>query len=68
MDLERLANIVGRPEFDGVPLGSSLVDDIGLDSLELIEIVLLLEDHTGKDLDPGLIESVRTVRDLLEWF
>lgn len=52
----RIAEVVGVP-VGRVEHGSSLLDDLGLDSLALTEvIVLLLVDLDMSSLEPGLAE------------
>lgn len=45
---------------------SLLSDDLGLDSLDQIELLLDLEDKTGIYYNPGLLDGVKTVGDLLQ--
>lgn len=68
MNQADLARLVGPPELEKVPLSTLLVEELGLDSIALIEIVVVLEDFTGADAAPELIESTRSAGDLLAWF
>jgi acyl carrier protein len=43
----------------------SLVDDLAADSLDLADLVVALEAELGVELDPALIDRVRTYGDLL---
>lgn len=42
---------------------SKIVDDLGADSLDLIEIVLALEAHFGCDIKDAEAEKITTVQD-----
>lgn len=42
-----------------------LVDDLGIDSLDAIEIVLALEGHYGKELEGEDLEDLKTVSDVV---
>jgi acyl carrier protein len=43
-----------------------LVDDLGADSLDAIEIIMALEDHYGKELDEISVQDIRTVGDIVD--
>jgi len=49
-----------------VVLEARLVDDLGADSLDAIEIIMALEDHFGKELDDIDVESLQTVGDVVD--
>jgi acyl carrier protein len=54
----RIARVL-RVEEDQIAPGTSLVDDLDADSLDLVELMLDLKDEFGIDVDDG------TTRDLL---
>ncbi|MGY4730878.1 acyl carrier protein [Burkholderia pyrrocinia] len=41
-----------------------LLDDLAMDSLEVIELAMELEEHWGVELDRDQLSSVLTVRDV----
>lgn len=43
-----------------------LIDDLGADSLDSMEIVMQLEEKFGVSIDDGELEQCRTVKDLCE--
>jgi len=47
-----------------VQADASLVEDLGADSLALVQIVLALEERFEIDIPDGALEKMRTVRDL----
>ncbi len=51
----------------GVPIlpGSLLLDELALDSLDLVAVILDLQDRFQVEIDPDEITDLRTVDDLL---
>ena len=45
---------------------ASLVDDLGVDSLDVVEYVMALEDEFGVELPEGDLEEASSVGDLLD--
>lgn len=46
---------------------SNLKDDLGLDSLDLVETIMELESHLGKNFDDGdILDNAITVKDLID--
>ncbi len=50
-------------EGDNVTMDSKLSDDLGLDSLDTVEVTLGLEEKFGIDIDDSELEDVETVGD-----
>lgn len=50
-----------------VEMDSRLVEDLGADSLEILEITLALNDYFGIELPEAELSSVRTTGDLCRW-
>jgi len=50
-----------------VELDSRLVDDLGLDSLDLVSASLAIEDRWGVRLEDEDLAGIRTVRDAIAW-
>lgn len=64
----RLARLVtGRTgrQVDTLELDMSLTRDIGLDSLDMVELALAVEDEFGIPLSDEQMANVRTVRDVV---
>ena len=53
-----------NPESIGVE--KFLDEDLGLDSLDMVEIINSLEDHIDKKVDPNLFKDARAVQDLVD--
>ena len=43
-----------------------LFDDLGLDSIDAVDLVVVLQDYTGKKMAPAEFKSVRTIGDVVE--
>ena len=43
-----------------------LEDDLGLDSLDMVELINCLKDYIGEKVDPGLFKNARTVQDVVD--
>ena len=51
---------------DDVTLEDHLIDDLGADSLDLIEIVMLIEDEFGVSIPDDIAENINTVQDIVD--
>lgn len=56
-------NFIIKPE-DVTP-ASKLYEELGLDSLDAVDLVLELQDLTGKKIKPEVFKGVRTVEDVI---
>lgn len=52
---------------DEIKLESNFQDDLGIDSLEIFEIVMDLEDEFNMEISNEDLESMKTVQDLVEY-
>jgi len=70
-DLEKqLRKIVGEQldvEEDQVVLNASFIDDLGADSLGLVELIMALEESFGLEIPDEDAENIRTVGDALAY-
>lgn len=48
-----------------VTLESRIVDDLGADSLDVVELLMQLEDETGKNIPDEEVVKIKTVGDLV---
>jgi acyl carrier protein len=64
---EQVVAILEPSVKDGVVIteDTDLVDDLALDSLEVMEILLDIEDHFDIFVPINILPSVRTVRDVI---
>ena len=44
---------------------SQIVKDLGADSLDVVELLMALEDKTGKTIPDDKVESLKTVGDVV---
>ncbi len=61
---EMLTEDFGVPEEDVSP--DATFEALGLDSLDVVELTLVLEEKTGVKLEDEELEDVRTVQDAID--
>ncbi|MBR5500797.1 MAG: acyl carrier protein [Clostridia bacterium] len=52
---------------DKVTMESSFVDDLGADSLDIVELVMALEEAFGVEIPDSEAEKISTVGDVVEY-
>ena len=71
MDIEeQVKNIVVEQlgvSVDEVVPEASFVDDLGADSLDLVELVMVLEEEFGKEIPDEEAEKIQTVKDAINF-
>lgn len=60
-----LADQLGIPASDIKP-ESEIVKDLGADSLDLVELLMTLEDNTGKTIPEDKVSDIKTVGDVVK--
>jgi acyl carrier protein len=55
-----IAEQLARPE-DSITESSHFVDDLGADSLDLVEIIMAIEEAFGLEIPEGEQEKIKTV-------
>lgn len=67
--LDKIAEIIaeqlGIPK-SKVTLESRIVEDLGADSLDVVELLMQLEDQTGKTIPDEQVPEIKTVGDLIK--
>jgi acyl carrier protein len=53
------------PEHE-LSLDSDLVENLGLDSIDAVDLMVKLQEITGKKVTPEQFKSVRTINDVLD--
>ena len=53
-------------EADSISPDKLLEDDLDLDSLDLVDLLMGLEDHLDKRIDPDVFKDARFVQDLVD--
>ncbi len=61
---EILANQLGISK-DKVTLESEIIKDLGADSLDVFELLMALQDETGKTIPDDKITTLKTVSDVV---
>lgn len=51
---------------DSVTDASNLVTDLDLDSIDAVDLVVRIQQLTGKRVDPALFRTIRTYGDVLD--
>ena len=46
---------------------ASFVDDLGADSLDLVELIMVLEEEFGKEIPDEDAEKIKTVQDAMNY-
>lgn len=67
---EKIKNIVVEQlgvSADEVVPEASFVDDLGADSLDLVELVMVLEEEFGKEIPDEDAEKIQTVQDAINY-
>ncbi len=70
MIFEKLAEILSSQlevEKSFITLDSSLADDLGASSLDLVDLAMSIEDEFGIEVPDDLIEKVKTVGDVVNF-
>lgn len=52
---------------DKVTLGSSLIDDLGADSLDVVDLVMSLEEEFDVEIPDEAVEGIKTVGDIVKY-
>ena len=60
-----LAEQLGIPQSKITP-ESKIVDDLGADSLDVVELLMTLEDETGKTIPDDEVSKIKTVGQIVE--
>ncbi len=67
---EKIKNIIvdqlGVSADEVVP-EASFVDDLGADSLDLVELIMVLEEEFGKEIPDEDAEKIQTVKDAMDY-
>jgi len=67
---EKIKNIIVEQlgvSVDEVIPEASFVDDLGADSLDLVELVMVLEEEFGKEIPDEDAEKIQTVQDAINY-
>ncbi len=54
-------------EVEEIALDSDIAEDLGADSLDVVDLIMTLEDEFEVEISDDVIESVKTVGDLVNF-
>ena len=54
-------------EADEVQMTSTFVDDLGADSLDIVELIMAFEDKFSIEIPDEQAEKIKTVQDVVEY-
>lgn len=52
---------------DSITEGSSITDDLGADSLDVVDLVMALEDEFSVEIPEDEVENIKTVGDIIKY-
>ncbi len=61
-----VASQLGKPE-DEISLESAFIEDLGADSLDLVELVMAMEDEFGVEISDEDAQRIITVQDAISY-
>lgn len=67
---EKLQEIIAEQleiEIDDITPDSELIDDLGADSLDVVDLVMTIEDEFGMEVPDEALEKIRTVDDVVKY-
>ena len=68
--IQRVSSIIGEQlgveQSDLVP-EASLLDDLGADSLDVVELVMALEEEFSIEVPDADVENIRTIQDIVQY-
>ena len=70
MVFEKVAAILAEQldvELETIKMETALVDDLGADSLDVVDLVMSLEDGFDLEIPDEDVENVRTVGDIVKY-
>jgi len=54
-------------EEDAVTMDASIIDDLGADSLDIVDLVMSLEEEFDTEIPDEEIENIKTVGDMVKF-
>jgi acyl carrier protein len=63
---EIVAEQLGK-DVNEITTGASFIDDLGADSLDIVELVMKMEEEFGIEIPDEEAEKIKTVNDVVEY-
>lgn len=70
MEFERVRTILAEQldlEEEAITMESDILEDLGADSLDVVDLVMTLEDEFSVEVPDEAIETLRTVGDVVRY-
>ncbi|MCI6716826.1 MAG: acyl carrier protein [Bacilli bacterium] len=70
MVFEKVAAIIAKEldkDVSNIKMETRLVEDLGADSLDAVEIMFSLEEEFGMEIDDDSAQAIKTVGDLVKY-
>ncbi|MDR7869913.1 MAG: acyl carrier protein [Tissierellaceae bacterium] len=70
MNTEKVISLISEQfniDVDDINLDTSFRDDLGADSLDLVELVMAFEDEFGLEIEDEEVETIKTVGDSINY-
>jgi acyl carrier protein len=67
---EKVINLISdatKIEKEKIQLGTSFVDDLNLDSLDIVELMMKMEDEFGVEIPEEDAEGLKSVQDVVTY-
>ena len=69
--LERVKDVIGEQlgidDLDVISMNTTFIDDLGADSLDIVELVMALEEEFDMEIPENEAEKITTVGDVVEY-
>ncbi len=70
MIFEKVKSIIAKElnvESEKITMDTHLVNDLGADSLDAVELIMALEDEFGLEVDDEAAQNMKYVKDLVQY-
>jgi len=70
MVFEKVKSIISEQlgvDEDSITMKSSFIDDLGSDSLDIVELIMALESEFDMEISEDEAENIRTVGDVVDY-
>ena len=64
---EVIGEQLGIDDLDTITIETTFIDDLGADSLDLVELIMALEEEFDLQIPDGEAEKITTVGDVVEY-
>lgn len=64
---EIISNVLSNVDAEKITMDTHLVDDLGADSLDAVELIMALEDEFGIEVDDDAAQTMKYVKDLVKY-